>query len=197
MLSEGNVSAFDHQKGIIAITPTSIPPQELNANLIVLCDLNGSMIQNEVDVSSDLDIHLELYRNFAEIKSICHTHSPFATSWAQAQRSVPILGTTHADVANSSIPCTKPLDDYQDAGKYNKMISSSIINVFESISYLDVPMVLIARHGPFAWGKSTAQAIKNIQLCENICQLAYQTLNLNNAITPLNDLYIRNHFRRS
>ena len=198
----GNVSAFDPGKGIFAIKPSGVPYEQLKPGMMVVLDLDGAKVDGDLNPSSDTETHRVLYREFAApkktIRGITHTHSPYAVAWSQARRSVPVFGTTHADHGASEIPCTGLLSAEAVKGDYERETGNLIAAAFkkDGISPEYIPMVLVAGHGPFAWGNSAAQSIYHAAVLEEICKMALLTLDLNPDAQALPDYIINKHWER-
>jgi len=192
----GNVSAIDRDKGILAIKPSGVPYSELSPNKIVLVDLNSKIIDKNLNPSSDTPTHIFLYNAFSEIGGIVHTHSPYATAWAQAKKPIPCLGTTHADFIQGEIPCTDELSDSQIKGNYEIETGNQIINRFKNISPSEVEMVLVAKHGPFTWGKTPMKAVYHSAVLEELAQMALFTEQINPQIGSLKTAIIDKHYQR-
>lgn len=192
----GNVSALDRNAGVFAIKPSGVPYDRLKVGDMVVVDLEGKVVDGTLRPSSDMPTHRVLYRSFDGIGGITHTHSPHAVGWAQACRSVPVFGTTHADHSHLPIPCTPMMGRDQVAGDYEYETGLLITRVFESISPLEQPMVLVAGHGPFAWGGDAAASVYNAVVLEEICTMAWITLGVNPAAEPLPDYLTAKHYRR-
>ncbi len=176
----GNVSGIDHKKKLIAIKPSGVGYDELRPEDIVVLNLEGKVIEGKLKPSSDTATHLELYRNFQSIGGIVHTHSEWATSWAQAGRAIPPFGTTHADYYYGEIPCTRFLDKGEVEGEYELNTGKLIVREFEEKDPKSIPGVLVAGHGPFSWGKDAAEAIHNAVVMEQVAKMAYRTIALGN-----------------
>lgn len=192
----GNVSELDRAKGVFAIKPSGIPYKKLKANDMVVVDLRNNIVEGRLKPSSDTKTHSMLYRNFAEIGGVVHTHSSYATAWAQALRPIPILGTTHADFLPQEVPCTKIMSDEQIKGNYEEAIGRQILEVFKNISYKDVRMVLVACHGPFVWGKDAKEAVYNGAMLEELAKMAFLTLQINPQVSSLKKTLIKKHYER-
>lgn len=162
VLTWGNVSGIDREKGLFVIKPSGVPYDDMKASDMVVMDLNGNKVEGDLNPSSDTPTHLELYRSFPEIGGIVHTHSPWACSWAQAGRDVNAYGTTHADFANCSIPCARRLSEAEVKSKYELNTGKVIVEEFKNrgISPEECPAILIHRHGPFTWGKIRLKPLK-------------------------------------
>ncbi len=192
----GNVSGIDRDRGIIAIKPSGIPYGELTADMMVLMDMDNNIIDSDHNPSSDTKTHLILYKNFPKIRGVVHTHSTYATSWAQAQKPIPCLGTTHADYVYGDIPCTGLITDDQIDGDYEEETGNQIIERFKDISYEDVPMVLVAGHGPFTWGKTPEEAVHNSVILEELAKMALFTMALDPDAAGIKQTLIDKHFLR-
>lgn len=196
IFSWGNVSGIEREKGIFAIKPSGVPYDELTAEKIVLVDLDGNVVEGDLKPSSDTPTHLELYNNFANIGGVCHTHSTYATMWAQACKSIPALGTTHADHFYGSVPVTSTMKDEDIAKDYEKITGTYIINEFIDRKPLYMPAVLVANHGPFTWGESASDAVKNSVVLEEVAKMAFGTKQINPEIDSINDTLLDKHFLR-
>ena len=194
--SWGNVSGIDRKKGVIAIKPSGVPYDKLTPEKIVLLDLQGNVIEGKLRPSSDTLTHLELYRSFSDIGGICHTHSTYATMWAQACREIPALGTTGADYFCGAVPVTDGLTDSEIKNDYELTTGKIIVKRFKNIDPLQMPACLVACHGPFTWGKSPEEAVENAAVLENTAKLAFGTLLLNPDIKPISKFLLDKHFFR-
>lgn len=177
VLTWGNVSAIDREKGLFVIKPSGVPYDTMTAEDMVVMDLKGNKIEGELNPSSDTPTHLELYRQFKDIGGIVHTHSSWACSWAQSGRDIPAYGTTHADYTNGAVPCARGLTQSEVEGEYELNTGKVIVEEFEKrgISPAECPAVLIHRHGPFTWGKDAFKAVENALILEEIAKMAYRT----------------------
>jgi len=171
----GNASGIDRETGLVAIKPSGVPYDQMTAAEMVVCDLSGKIIEGKLKPSSDLDTHLELYRSFPTIGGIVHTHSEFATAWAQAGRSIPAFGTTHADSFHGPVPATEPLSDAEIQGEYELNTGKAIVRRFKDIDPMATPAVLVAGHAPFTWGKTPAEAAHNAVILEYVARMAFTT----------------------
>ena len=195
----GNVSGIDREESLIVIKPSGIPYSELTIDKLVVVNLEGEVVEGDLKPSSDTPTHLVLYRNFSEIGAVVHTHSSWATSWAQAQADIPCYGTTHADHFYQEIPCTRPLTDKEIANNYETNTGKVIVEKFDNKNYHYTPGVLVADHGPFTWGENAEQAVYNSVVLEEIARMAYKTKQLNNdddaniSETLLNKHFYRKH----
>ena len=194
----GNVSGISRKDGLVAIKPSGVPYEELTAEQIVVTDLDGRIVDTNLRPSSDLPTHLELYKAFPNIGGVAHTHSEFATSWAQAKRPIPSLGTTHADYFHGPVPVTPDMTPEEIQGEYEKATGEVIVRTFRdgNIDPDAVPAVLVANHGPFAWGKSAADAVHNAVILDYIARLATHTFAVNAEAQPLARALHDKHFFR-
>ncbi|MBQ9495379.1 MAG: L-ribulose-5-phosphate 4-epimerase AraD [Treponema sp.] len=199
----GNVSAFDKARGVFAIKPSGVPYPELTSDSMVVIDIEGRIVEGTLRPSSDTPTHVVLYREFAvndnhAVGGIIHTHSPFAASWAQAVRDVPLFGTTHADHIQTAIPCTPYLSKEAVERDYEKETGNLIVEQFRKRNYNPdaVNMVLVGGHGPFAWGATAAKAVYNGVVIEEVCKMALNTICINPGALPLPDYIIRKHYER-
>ena len=192
----GNVSEIDRAKGVIAIKPSGVPYADLKPADMVIVDLNNTVVEGKLRPSSDTKTHTYLYRHFATIGGVTHTHSTFATAWAQAQRSIPCLGTTHADFVYGDIPCTAVISDAQIERDYEEETGVQITDCFNQRNPDESPMVIVAGHGPFTWGKDAAKAVYHAVILEEIAHMAYLTKSLRPDIFSLKQTIIDKHFLR-
>lgn len=194
----GNVSAADRQAGVFAIKPSGVPYEELSPDKMVIIDFEGQTVEGSHRPSSDTQTHAVLYRHWEKIGGIVHTHSTHATAWAQAQRDVPIYGTTHADHLTVDIPCAPPMSDEMIEGNYELETGFQILNCFSErqLSYEEVEMVLVGNHAPFTWGKQAAKAVYNAAVLEEVARMAWLTESINPQAPRLKDALIRKHFER-
>lgn len=194
----GNVSAVDRELGVFAIKPSGVPYSELSPEKMVIVDLDGNKVEGNLRPSSDTLTHAVLYKHWTNIGGIVHTHSTYATSWAQSQRDIPIFGTTHADHNTVDIPCAPPMDDAMIKGNYEYETGFQIINCFKEkgLRYEEIEMILVGNHAPFTWGKTPEKAVYNSAVLENIAQMAYLTEQINPKAGRLKDALIKKHFER-
>jgi L-ribulose-5-phosphate 4-epimerase len=193
----GNVSGIDRHTGQVVIKPSGVPYQELTPDRMVVVHLDsGQVLEGSLRPSSDTPTHLVLYRAFPAIGGIVHTHSLYATAWAQACRHLPPLGTTHADFAHGGIPCTRALTNPEMAGDYEANTGLSIVECFHQRDPLHCPAVLVAHHGPFAWGRSAHEAVLHASILEQVARLASETLRLAPTSPPLPPALLDKHFLR-
>ena len=182
----GNVSAIDQQSGLFVIKPSGVDYDKLKPEDMVVMDLEGNKIQGRYNPSSDTATHLELYKAFPEIGGVVHTHSSYATSWAQAGRNIPCYGTTHADYMYGEIPCVRCLTKEEIDGAYEENTGHLIVNFFQEMGkdVMAVPAVLCKNHGPFAWGKDAHEAVHNAVVLEEVAKMAYRAEIINPRIQP-------------
>lgn len=192
----GNVSAIDRDKGVFAIKPSGVPYEELKAGDMVVVDLENRVVEGKLRFSSDTKTHSVLYRNFATIGGVVHTHSPYSVAWAQAVRPIPIYGTTHADHLAGDVPCTDIMSDTMIKGDYEEETGSQILQAFRDISYEVFEMVLVACHGPFTWGKTPEKAVYNSVVLEELAKMAMFTESINPEVKRIKDSLIDKHYQR-
>jgi L-ribulose-5-phosphate 4-epimerase len=194
----GNASAFDPARGVFAIKPSGIAYGDLTPDSMVIVDLDAKVIEGTLNPSSDTKTHCVLYREFPGICGITHTHSPYATAWAQARKSVPVFGTTHADHGAKAIPCTDMMDSEAVRNDYELETGNLIVKTFRNgnIDPSHIQMVLVAGHGPFAWGKTAAQSVYHAAVLEEVCKMALLTLSLDPHAAPLPEHIIHKHWER-
>lgn len=194
----GNVSAVDRSRGVFAIKPSGVPYEILKPEDIVIVDFDNNIIEGTMRPSSDTKTHAYLYKHWENIGGIAHTHATYSVAWAQAQRDIPILGTTHADHLTADIPCAPPMSDELIQGNYEHNTGIQILDCFKEkeLSYEEVEMVLIGNHGPFTWGKNAAKAVYNSKVLEAVAEMAYLTLQINPNAPRLKDSLIQKHYDR-
>lgn len=192
----GNVSAIDREKGIIAIKPSGVDYDQLKLEDIVLVDLEGRVVEGHYKPSSDTSTHLELYKAFPDILGVVHTHSKWATIFAQAKRPIPAYGTTHADYYYGEIPCTRLLTESEIEGDYELNTGYVIVDTFRDLNPNYVKGVLVASHGPFAWGKSALEAVHQAVVMEEVAMMAWHVQMMNPEITPMQKTLLDKHFLR-
>lgn len=195
IFSFGNVSVIDRSAGYVVIKPSGIPYEEMAPTDMVVLDLDGKIIEGKLKPSSDTPTHLVLYQHFTEIGCIIHTHSEWATSWAQAGRDIPCYGTTHADSFYGSIPCTRKMKQEEVENEYEKNTGEVIVERFREIDYTRIPAVLIHGHGPFIWGKDAGEAMENAVYLELLAKMAFRNEVLGNK-TPIDQTLLDKHFFR-
>jgi L-ribulose-5-phosphate 4-epimerase len=194
----GNVSGVDRAEGLVVIKPSGVDYDALRAEDMVVTDLDGKVVEGKLRPSSDLDTHTLLYREFAEVGAVVHTHSEFATSFAQAGLSIPALGTTHADYFHGPVPVTAPLSDTAIEGRYVHETGTAIVTKFraEKIDPMAVPACLVAGHAPFVWGRTPDQAAHNAVVLEAVARMAYRTLTLRGEAKAVSQALLDRHYLR-
>ena len=192
----GNVSGIDRDKNLVVIKPSGVPYDELKPEHLVVLDMEGNIVEGKFKPSSDTPTHLVIYRNFREAGGIVHTHSKWATTWAQSGRSIPALGTTHADYFYGDIPCTREMTSAEINGEYEKETGNVIVETFMNNNPIHVPGVLVRNHGPFTWGKDAHEAVHNAVVLEEIAMMAFNTFLLNPEAKPVNQSLLDRHFLR-
>jgi L-ribulose-5-phosphate 4-epimerase len=199
VLTFGNASGVDRDAGVMAIKPSGVAYDSLTADAIVVLELeSGAVAAGSGRPSSDTPTHLVLYRAFSEVGGIVHTHSPYATAWAQSRLELPCLGTTHADHFDGAVPVTRPLDPAAVEGDYERATGEAILEEFARLELdpLDRPAALVASHGPFVWGATLAAAVENAVALEAVAASAFRTELLKPGTEPIDDALRRRHFRR-
>src|SRR5690606_2271560 len=194
----GNVSAVDRKEGVMAIKPSGVPYGALKPEDMVVVDFDNRVVEGRLRPSSDTKTHSFLYKNWEHIGGIAHTHALYSVAWAQAQRDIPILGTTHADHLTRDIPCAPPMSDGLVEGNYEHHTGIQILDCFKdrNLDPTQVEMVLIGNHGPFAWGADAAKAVYNTKVLETVAHMAYLTLVINPDAPRLKDSLIKKHYER-
>lgn len=194
----GNVSAVDRDNAVFAIKPSGVPYEALKPEDMVVLDYDNNVVEGNLRPSSDTKTHSYLYKNWENIGGVAHTHAMYSVAWAQAQRDIPIFGTTHADHLTQDIPCAPPMADELIEGNYEHNTGIQILDCFKErkLDYNEVEMVLIGNHGPFAWGKNAAKAVYNTKVLETVAQMAYLTLQINPNASRLKDSLIKKHYER-
>jgi len=192
----GNASGYDPEQGLVAIKPSGVPFDKLRPADMVVTDLSGKVVEGALRPSSDLDTHLEIYRHFQGVRGVVHTHSTHATAFAQAQREIPCLGTTHADYFHGPVPVTAPLAEQEIRDAYELNTGRAIVRRFQGLDPLAQPGVLVASHGPFAWGRSPREAAMHAVLLEEIARMAALTLALRPDAAPIPRALHDEHFLR-
>jgi len=194
----GNVSAFDSGKGVFAIKPSGVAYDALTPESMVVIDLDGNVVEGELNPSSDTKTHQVLYREFQGIHGVTHTHSTYAVAWAQARRPVPVFGTTHADHCVTEIPCTEYMSVEAVKNNYELETGNLIVETFRkgSLDPAHINMVLVAGHGPFTWGGSAAQSVNNAAILEEVCKMALLTITIDPLAKPLPEHITRKHWER-
>jgi L-ribulose-5-phosphate 4-epimerase len=194
----GNVSAADHDLGVFAIKPSGVPYETLSPDKMVIVDFEGKTVEGTLRPSSDTLTHAVLYKHWPGIGGIAHTHSTYATSWAQAQKDIPIFGTTHADYNTVDIPCAPPMSDEMIQGDYEYQTGFQILNCFaeRNLDYKEVEMVLVGNHAPFTWGKTAVKSVHNSAVLEQVSKMALLTLLINPFVPRLKEALRQKHFLR-
>lgn len=191
----GNVSAIDREKGIVIIKPSGVSYDTMTVNDMVLLDMDGKVLEGSLKPSSDTATHLVLYKAFPEIGGVVHTHSTYATAWAQAGMDIPSIGTTHADYFSQDIPCTRDMTEAEVMGAYEQETGNVIVERFAGINPNHVPAVLVKNHGPFSWGKDAHDAVHNAVVMEQVAKMAHIAFQVNPKLT-MNKHLIQKHFFR-
>ncbi len=194
----GNVSAADHSLGVFAIKPSGVAYEELSPDKMVIVDFDGITVDGSLRPSSDTKTHAVLYKHWNKIGGVVHTHSTYATAWAQSQRDIPIFGTTHADYNTVDIPCAPPMSDEMIKGNYEHETGFQILNCFadKKLNYEEVEMVLVGNHAPFTWGKNAAKAVHNSAVLEFIAKTSLLTEQINPNAPRLKDALKQKHYER-
>ncbi|MCM3111850.1 L-ribulose-5-phosphate 4-epimerase [Lederbergia lenta] len=194
----GNVSGIDREQGLVVIKPSGVAYEDLKLEDLVVVDLEGNIVEGELRPSSDTATHLALYKAFGEIGGVVHTHSPWATSWAQASRPIPALGTTHADYYYGEIPVTRPLTQKEIEEAYELETGNVIIETFRNLD-LDpkaMPGVLVSGHAPFCWGKNAYEAVYNAVVLDEVAKMAFHTFQLNPQVQAMDQFLLDKHYLR-
>ena len=192
----GNVSGIDRESGLVVIKPSGVSYDTMTSDDMVVVDLDGRVVDGKFKPSSDTPTHLELYKAFADIGGIVHTHSRLATSFAQAGKDIPALGTTHGDYFYGAIPCTRPMTDDEINGEYEKETGKVIIETLYGKDPMSIPAVNIFSHGPFTWGKDALDAVHNAVVLEEVAFMALHAMILNPEISPMQKTLLDRHYLR-
>ncbi|SDX12002.1 L-ribulose 5-phosphate 4-epimerase [Hydrobacter penzbergensis] len=194
----GNVSAVDRNLGVFAIKPSGVPYEELSPEKMVIVDFDANVVAGTLRPSSDTKTHAVLYKHWDAIGGIVHTHSTYATAWAQSLRDIPIYGTTHADHNVADIPCAPPMSDEMIKGDYEYQTGFQIMDCLrkKKLSYQEMEMILVGNHAPFTWGKTAEKAVYNSAVLESVAQMAYLTEQIRQDAPRLKDALIKKHFER-
>jgi L-ribulose-5-phosphate 4-epimerase len=195
ILTWGNVSGIDRKNGLVVIKPSGVSYDEMKADDMVVVDLDGNIVEGNYRPSSDTPTHLHLYKSFAEIGGVVHTHSEWATSWAQAGLGIPAIGTTHADYFYGEIPCTRKMTEEEVKGEYELETGKVIVERFEGIDPMSIPAVLVNNHGPFAWGANAGKAVENALVLEEVAKMSFRSFNLNKN-TVMDQFLLDKHYLR-
>ena len=191
----GNVSGIDRESGLVVIKPSGVDYDTMKVSDMVVVDLDGNVVEGDLRPSSDTPTHLALYKAFPEIGGVVHTHSTYATAWAQAGIDLPNIGTTHADYFHQAIPCTADMTEAEVKGEYELETGNVIIERFKGMNPVHTPGVLVKNHGPFAWGKDPHDAVHNAVVMEQVAKMASIAYSVNHNLT-MNPLLIEKHFNR-
>ncbi|GHT73803.1 L-ribulose-5-phosphate 4-epimerase [Bacteroidia bacterium] len=191
----GNVSGIDREKGLVVIKPSGVSYEDMKPEDMVTVDLDGNIVEGKLKPSSDTATHLALYKAFPAIGGIVHTHSTYATAWAQSGCDIPNIGTTHSDYFKDAIPCTRPMTKTEIDGAYEAETGTVIVERFSNLNAEYTPGVLVNNHGPFAWGKDAHDAVHNAVVLEQVAKMAYIALGINPQLS-MNDELIKKHFYR-
>ena len=199
----GNVSAIDRESGLVVIKPSGVSYDNMKPEDMVVVDLDGKVVEGHYKPSSDTPTHVVLYKAFPEIGGVVHTHSTYATAWAQAGRDIPNIGTTHADYFHEDIPCTRDMTKAEVFGEYEKETGNVIVERFKGMNPMDTPSVLVRNHGPFSWGTDCFNAVHNAVVLEQVAKMAFvantlvlPTLDLVTHIPSMNKHLIEKHYSR-
>jgi len=196
VLTWGNASGIDREQGLVAIKPSGVAYEGMTSAQMVLVDLEGNVVEGDLQPSSDTPSHLVLYRELEDIGGVAHTHSTYATAWAQACRSIPCYGTTHADHFRGAVPVTRPLEPEVVQGSYERETGQAIVRAVANKNPQEFPGILVAQHGPFTWGGSASEAVRNSIIVEQIARMAAVTEGLAPTIGPISDELKDKHFLR-
>lgn len=192
----GNASGILREEGLIVIKPSGVPYDKMKPEHLVVTDLDGKLLEGNLRPSSDLPTHVVLYKHFGNIGGVVHTHSEYATAWAQSRREIPCFGTTHADYFHGPVPVTDPMPEQEIAGEYEWNTGEAILRTFRERDPDSIPGVLVANHGPFAWGRDAAAAAHNAVVLESIARMAFFTATLNQQASPISRALHDRHFLR-
>jgi L-ribulose-5-phosphate 4-epimerase len=192
----GNASAIDREAELVVIKPSGLDYQGMTASDMVVIDLEGGVVDGDLKPSSDAPSHVELYKAFPRAGGVCHTHSRWATVWAQSGRGIPAYGTTHADYFYGTVPCSRGLTDEEIEGAYEKNTGLVIAETFESLDPLQVPAVLVKHHGPFTWGKDAAESVYHSVVLEEVARMAWELELRHPSIKPMPQALLDKHFLR-
>lgn len=194
----GNVSVVDRKASVFAIKPSGVPYEDLSPESMVIVNFDGKTVKGDLRPSSDTLTHAVLYKEWNDVGAIVHTHSTYATAWAQALRDIPIYGTTHADHLTVDIPCAPPMADDMIKGQYEYETGYQIINCLKerNYSHKEIEMILVGNHAPFAWGETGRKAVYNAAVMEEIAKMAYLTEQINSGVSKMKDALIEKHWER-
>jgi len=192
----GNASGISREDGLVVIKPSGVPYEQMKPEHLLVTDLAGKIVEGTLRPSSDLPSHLVLYNEFSEIGGVAHTHSEYATAWAQARKPIPCFGTTHADYFHGPVPVTEELTDEEIAGDYEKNTGQAMVRSLRQTNPSATPGVLVANHGPFAWGEDASAAAHHAVILEALARMAYFTLGINAAAQPAGSTLHAKHYQR-
>jgi len=192
----GNVSGIDREKGLVVIKPSGVDYDTMKAEDMVILDLEGNIIEGKYKPSTDTPTHLVLYNTYPNIGGVVHTHSEWATTFAQAGISIPAFGTTHADYFYGDIPCTRDLIENEINGEYEKETGNVIVETIGEKNPLEIPAIIVKNHGPFTWGKDPDNAVYNAVVLDKVAEMAYKTMTLNRSIESVNQILLDKHYLR-
>ena len=192
----GNVSGIDRKKGLVVIKPSGVSYKKLSEDNMIIVDLNGNVVEGKGKPSSDTATHLKLYETFPDISGIVHTHSTYATAFAQAGQCIPAFGTTHADYFHGAVPCTRPLGSHEINGEYELETGNVIVETLGNLNPNAVPGVLVNKHGPFTWGSSPMEAVHNAAVLEECAKMAWLSRSLNPELQPVEQTLLDKHYFR-
>ncbi|NLK22399.1 MAG: L-ribulose-5-phosphate 4-epimerase [Epulopiscium sp.] len=192
----GNVSGIDREKGLVVIKPSGIQYDELTEAKLIVLDLEGKIIEGNLNPSSDTATHLVLYNKFKEIGGVVHTHSSWATAWAQAGRGIPPMGTTHGDYFYGEIPCTRKMTSKEIEGAYEKETGNVIVETFKNMNPMEIPGVLVHSHGPFTWGTDSMNAVHNSVVMEEVAKMTYHSMVISPDKGNMDQVLLDKHFLR-
>ena len=192
----GNASGIARDEGLVVIKPSGVPYDKMKPEHLVVTDLSGKVVEGKLRPSSDLPTHVALYRAFPHIGGVVHTHSEYATAWAQARREIPCFGTTHADYFHGPVPVTEPMTAKEIEGEYELNTGTAIVNLFRGLDPQSIPGVLVANHGPFVWGATAGAAAHNAVVLESLARMAFLTATLNHEAETISSALHDRHFLR-
>jgi len=191
----GNASGIDREKGLFVIKPSGVDYEIMKPSDMVVLDLEGNVVEGKLKPSSDMPTHLCLYKNFNQIGGVVHTHSTYATAWAQAGKGIPNIGTTHADYFAGEIPCTRQMTEKEIFSAYEAETGSVIVEMFKNSNPAEIPGVLVQNHGPFSWGRDAHDAVHNAVVMEQVAKMAFIAYSVNPNL-KMNPLLIKKHYER-
>ncbi|MBD1572423.1 L-ribulose-5-phosphate 4-epimerase [Vibrio sp. S17_S38] len=192
----GNVSGIDRDQGLVVIKPSGVAYEDLSPENMVIVDINGNIVEGDLKPSSDTATHLALYREFLDMGGIVHTHSSYATSWAQAGAAIPAFGTTHADYFYGHIPCARALTDSEIQHEYELNTGKVIIETIGEQNPMAIPGILVREHAPFTWGKDAHDAVHNAVVVEEVAKMAFRTISINPSTLPIPQTLLDKHYLR-